>query len=202
MENEVKQTKKKGGALFTLFACIMTGVIVYFAVTIGQELGKNADVNNGNNKVSESNSNSNSNTVQNDKVVKVAFEYSKINDETVNTFINATDASGKTVWKVDLGTAPAGVDGIGINFQGKDFYYYSDSKLMTAYDIQTGKVAWSKDTVLSYKVVDVKENNNKLHVIMADNDSSKGYHVVAININDGSLVKKVDVAKVEDYKFE
>ena len=75
MENEVKQTKKKGGALFTLFACVMTGVIVYFAVTIGQELGKNADVNNGGNSV-----NSNSNVkVSDEEALTIAHDlYEKV----------------------------------------------------------------------------------------------------------------------------
>ena len=44
MENEVKvETKKKGNGLFTLFACIMTGVIVFLATNIGQKASKTVD---------------------------------------------------------------------------------------------------------------------------------------------------------------
>ena len=52
MENE--KPKKKGRGLFTLFACIMTGIIVYFATTLGQELSKVNEKNNVDNNSSES----------------------------------------------------------------------------------------------------------------------------------------------------
>ena len=44
MDNEVKvETKKKGNVLFTLFACIMTGVIVFLATNIVQKASKTVD---------------------------------------------------------------------------------------------------------------------------------------------------------------
>ena len=48
MENEVKEevkveTKKKGNGLFTLFACVMTGIIVFLATNIGQKASKTVD---------------------------------------------------------------------------------------------------------------------------------------------------------------
>ena len=49
MDNEVKEEvkvvepKKKGNGLFTLFACIMTGIIVFLASNIGQKASKVVD---------------------------------------------------------------------------------------------------------------------------------------------------------------
>ena len=66
--NEVKvvETKKKGNGLFTLFACIMTGVIVFLATNIGQKASKvvDPDTNSGS-KESNITSNVESNTTSN-----------------------------------------------------------------------------------------------------------------------------------------
>ena len=45
--NDCKPPKKKRNGLFTLFACIMTAIIVVLAMNIGQKLSKTVDNNNG-----------------------------------------------------------------------------------------------------------------------------------------------------------
>ena len=68
MDNEVKEEvkvepKKKGNGLFTLFACVMTGIIVFLASNIGQKASKTVDPDTP--KKSEVTSNVESNTTSN-----------------------------------------------------------------------------------------------------------------------------------------
>ncbi len=64
-EVKVETPKKKRNWLFTLFACVATGVIVYLAINIGNNASKTVDpdVNKSCDKVSNSNIESNSNEI-------------------------------------------------------------------------------------------------------------------------------------------
>ena len=67
-EVQSEAPKKKGNGLFTLFACIMTGIIVFLAINIGQKASKVVDPDTGSSKtkaVSNSNSNDASNKESN-----------------------------------------------------------------------------------------------------------------------------------------
>jgi hypothetical protein len=70
--NETKPPKKKRNWLFTLFACIMTAIIVALAMNIGQQLSKGMEKkssgtsNSNSNEVSNSNSNETSNSNSNE----------------------------------------------------------------------------------------------------------------------------------------
>ena len=81
MDNEVKvETKKKGNALFTLFACVMTGVIVFLACNIGQKASKTVDPDTP--KKNDATSNVESNTTSNVE--------SNVTSNTTSTAIDAT----------------------------------------------------------------------------------------------------------------
>ena len=103
MDNEVKEEvkvepKKKGNVLFTLFACVMTGVIVFLATNIGQKASKtvdpdtpkksevtsNVESNTTSNTTSNVTSNVTSNTTVTEKIPAsdlVAYEFSIIDDD-------------------------------------------------------------------------------------------------------------------------
>ena len=135
MENEVKQTKKKSGALFTLFACVMTGVIVYFAVTIGQELGKNAEGTNGSNS---SGSVSKEETKIDDDTKKA------VNDTLSALFVNAEYKNGnyRSAFIIDYGTDI---------FDGS---INSDDSIKTAIILHSGKgLQWNKYTAKNGKFI-------------------------------------------------
>ncbi len=90
MDNEVKEevkveTKKKGNGLFTLFACIMTGVIVFLATNVGQKASKVVDPDtNGGSKESNVTSNVESNTTSNVESNVTSNVTSNVVDTTVS----------------------------------------------------------------------------------------------------------------------
>ena len=88
MENEVKEeikveTKKKGNGLFTLFACVMTGIIVFLATNLGDKAAKTVDPEtNGGSTTSNVASNVESNTTSNVEDTTISeIEKSYINDK-------------------------------------------------------------------------------------------------------------------------
>lgn len=101
-ENEVKPQKRKRNWLFTLFACLMTGIIVVLAMNIGQNLSKGIDKKSSgsSNPVSDSNSNndntsngnSNSNTNDTTKCdTAIIFDSTKsINNSNEKNYILAS----------------------------------------------------------------------------------------------------------------
>ena len=94
MENEeekVKVKKKRRNGLFTLFACIMTAIIVVLAMNIGDKLSKMVE----NNKAS----NSTSNTNKKEMISALIFDGNKMVDTTkdINVVVNQGDNPGNNV---------------------------------------------------------------------------------------------------------
>lgn len=90
MENEEKKVKvkKKGrNGLFTLFACIMTAIIVVLAMNIGDKLSKIVE----NNKASNSTSNTNKKEIEEKEMISaLIFDGNKMVDTTkdINVVVN------------------------------------------------------------------------------------------------------------------
>ena len=109
MENEVKEevkveTKKKGNGLFTVFACVMTGIIVFLATNLGDKASKVVDpeTNSGNTTTSNVESNVASNAVSNTDSNVVSNVTSNVASNTTTSNAAATkltDAEALTVGK-------------------------------------------------------------------------------------------------------
>lgn len=105
MENEEEkvEVKKKGrNGLFTLFACVMTAIIVVLAMNIGDKLEKIVEGNKSSNSTSNSNETSNSNkteTNENEMVSALIFDGNKMIDTTkdINVVVNRDGNSKNTV---------------------------------------------------------------------------------------------------------
>ena len=118
MDNEVKEEvkvepKKKSNGLFTLFACVMTGIIVFLATNIGQKASKTVDpdtpkknevtsnVESNTTSNVESNVNSNSNSTEITEVEKSSVNEKMVllfgGSEIENNVINASHFSN--IWE-------------------------------------------------------------------------------------------------------
>ena len=100
MENEVKEevkveTKKKGNGLFTVFACVMTGVIVFLASNLGDKASKVVDpeTNSGNTTTSNVASNVESNVASN---VESNVASNAVSNVTSNVESNVTSNTATT----------------------------------------------------------------------------------------------------------
>ena len=101
MENEVKQevkveTKKKGNGLFTVFACVMTGAIVFMATNLGEKASKvvDPDTNGGNTTTSNVESNVTSNVESNVTSNVVSNTTSNVVSNTTSNVATTTKYTG------------------------------------------------------------------------------------------------------------
>ena len=105
MENEVKveEPKKKGNGLFTVFACVMTGVIVFLATNLGDKASKVVDpeTNSGNTVTSNVTSNVESNVVQSTIPTNdlISYEYYLENGKILGYFFIINNG---TLYKKDI----------------------------------------------------------------------------------------------------
>ena len=212
MENEVKEekveTKKKGNGLFTLFACVMTGIIVFLATNLGDKAAKTVDpdTNSGNTTTSnvasnvESNVTSNvesnvtSNTTSNTEVktvTKVEMVNKELDSKTIAASLDATTATGEVVWKVDLGKIPVGtgVYTLGYEVIGNNVYLNNYGKLEKR-NMQTGEIIWkATQKEENYSTPTIKEANGNVYV---ESGMGAGYVVEILDGTTGKSIKLIE----------
>ena len=147
MENEVKEevkveTKKKGNGLFTVFACVMTGVIVFLASNLGDKASKVVDpeTNSGNTTTSNVESNVASNVTSNDVSNTVSNVTSNVVSNTNNNAQVITD-------KYTL-----------------EFYKFKDEASMNKY--YNAQVEYQKQAATGGKVDIITNNANVFEAIL------------------------------------
>ena len=201
MDNEVKEEvkveepKKKGNGLFTLFACLMTGVIVFLATNIGQKASKTVDPDTP--KKNEVTSNVESNTTSNVESNVTSNTTSNATTEKIEVTLNkeAVDAAGNEfatvvatkngakVWKYTTGNYQASELSTFTLYEGATYVYLAENGKIKAFDKATGKVVWS-NTTDNGRSVELLEVNGKL--------VATGYYtglVTVIDVTTGTNVR-------------
>ena len=120
-------------------------------------------------------------------MVKVSVDSKEVAKKYFEIYVNATNKSGKTVWKIDLGKIPygTGVYNLG-GEQGSKYFYLCKYEEFQAIDIQTGKVVWS-----------VKEELNAATIIEAGDklvvrEGMAVDNIVIFDIKTGKKLKVMD----------
>ncbi len=208
MDNEVKEEvkeepKKKGNGLFTLFACVMTGVIVFLATNIGQKASKtvdpdtpkksevtsNVESNNTSNVESNTTSNVTSNVESNATSNTVADKIEvTLNKEAVDSAGNefatvVATKNGAKVWEYTTGDYQASELSTFTLYEGATYVYLAENGKIKAFDKATGKVVWS-NTTDNGRSVELLEVNGKL--------VATGYYtglVTVIDVTTGTNVR-------------
>ena len=203
MDNEVKEEKveckKKGNGLFTLFACVMTGIIVFLATNLGYKASKvvEPDTNGGSKTTSnvESNSNVTSNVESNSNVASnVTSNVSKdvfavtLNKEAVDGAGNESakviaTINGTKAWEYTTGSYQASELSTFTLYEGDKYVYIAEDGKVKALDKTTGKVVWS-NTTDNGRSVEMIEVNGKL--------VATGYYtglVTVIDVTNGTSVR-------------
>ena len=169
MENEVKvETKKKGNGLFTLFACVMTGIIVFLATNIGQKASKTVDPDTP--KKNEVTSNVESNTTSNvesnvtSNVDSNVATASKSND--YNVFANNfkqefSKFNNDNMQSLDVKNSIVGDYNISIDAQGILYVDYEDAKLKAKF----GKKKIASNVLSFYLIESGNGGGNVLYFI-------------------------------------
>ena len=177
MENEKAEEKvevsqkKKGNGLFTIFACIMTGIIVFLATNLGQKASKiiSPDV---------EKTHSKSNLLQN---VKVELVSSSENGKE-KAVVVATE-NGKEVWKYKTGEYDSTELDTFNMFEGKVYVYLVEAGKLKALDKNNGKEVWTCSTDVGRSAM-LLEINDRLYVT-----SYYSSNLFTINAKDGNVEK-------------
>ena len=198
MDNEVKEEvkveepKKKRNGLFTLFACVMTGIIVFLATNIGQKASKvvNPETkgSKGSNVTSniESNATSNveSNATSNATTDKIEVTLNKeAVDGQGNEFAKVVATkNGVKAWEYTTGSYAASELNTFTLYEGEKYVYLAEDGKVKAFDKTTGKLAWANDTD-NGRGVQMLEVNGRLVVT--------GYYsnlITRINVANGTTI--------------
>ena len=163
MENEVKvETKKKGNGLFTLFACIMTGIIVFLATNIGQKASKTVDPDTP--KKNEVTSNVESNTTSN-------VESNVTSNATSNVVSNTTS-------NVPVATKLSDTEALAI---GKDLYKKALENTINPLNAARYCTKLSGDSDVTYDCTNLY--NNLKTIFVANHDVFK-----VVTVKDGKYL--------------
>ena len=195
VEEEKETPKKKGNGLFTLFACIMTGVIVFLAMNIGQKASKvvDPDVKSGGKKSNvtsnvESNATSNatSNTTQ-------KLEYRMTRSVDVNKkdigVIRAI-SNGQVVWEYKTAAYDATELEPFTLYEGTTYVYVAENGIVKSFAKDSGSLVWTSTANVG-KSTELLELNGKVYAI---GSYKKGLSI--LDISNGNLDKEVSISPI------
>ena len=169
--NETKPPKKKRNWLFTLFACIMTAIIVALAMNIGQQLSKGME------KKSSGTSNSNSNEVSNSNSNETSNSNS---NETTNC--NTTEPKTKVYTNKDVAGA--------YTYETTDMSYSVElySNGFFTFGVSPKGPACGMSTRGSYYIDGESIILNSIVSHSCDGQGSKSISVTSAKIDNGNII--------------
>ena len=153
-EEKVVKVKRKGKGLFTLFACIMTGIIVFFATNLGNKVSKYID--------SDKKSSNTESKISEKKDYKYVINTS-LKDTKETATVVALDGEN-IAWEYKAGEYDQSELDTFTLYEGESYIYVAEAGNIKALNKKNGEVIWTSSSTIG-RSTELLEVNDKVYVI-------------------------------------